>query len=594
MRFEFFVDDGDSPGQALWVSDGETVAEVVGRVCRAEDRPSSGYSLYLPNEANPLDGNAVLLTSGFREWQRFIVKRPPAPGPLSKSTSVRVPLRVYVDSSDIPMRKSLNPALELDKLPDILCLDGRDFDFLTLDGVPLDPKTKVAAVTEVRIRTRDDQPPEDFQALCQCPSVRPVNDEPLEGFDLEKAWEPGAAHKILLGLAYALVRIHSAGIVHNNLCPGSIFLNTDDEPFLAGFEFAFRVGSTPNFPLKNDYSAPEIAASSGDLGTPIDVYAFGVFAEWFTAQMAQIEPLLRQCRLPNPLHRPTAGTLVLFLTGTLFTPAAYWQRFPALPQAQLGVFRASEFAVLRQFTPSTAIIENGRHDRFILKKFVTADDQFVGDLVKMEPINFPSICQYLAIQVTPTPGGVEIQLQRQHEPNELGEMERFDLTTKHIIAYGIAKGIEYLAVHRFGHRNLCPANILLNRDDQPVLVGSPLSRRSPPGARDEIYAAPEARGDDVYSLGMILYSLFHGVEDACLHQESVRAQLKRGWRPPLAESVDLPARYASLIGDCWQPDLSRRPKIGDVLRRLEEEEFMSDIDVGRFRDYRERFSHGPA
>jgi hypothetical protein len=315
------------------------------------------------------------------------------------------------------MRKSLPARLALAELPELLDLEGTEFGFFTLDERPLSGDLNVGSLadgTGIRIRRIDDArdarrdrrpapPPaaavpaselaEDLQRLCQCASVRDVRDrspdERLDRFDQDKVADPCTAHKILIGVAQALVQIHSRGVVHNNLYPSNIFLNTANEPLVSGFEHAFRVGTAPrSFPANRGDAAPEIAAGARNLGTAVDIFAFGFFVRWFNEKMGEYEPLVIQCTLPNPLHRPTAASLVAFLTHDRFHAllrndrvVAYRRKFRAVGQPQLGLFRGSDFLVLDQLNPATAIVEDRAKDRFIVKTIVTADSELVCDLV---------------------------------------------------------------------------------------------------------------------------------------------------------------------------------------------------------------------
>jgi serine/threonine protein kinase len=404
--------------------------------------------------------------------------------------------------------------------------------------------------------------------------------------------------------------------VHANLSDKTVFVNAANEPVLSEFQLAFREGSVPellhkSFSDESPYVAPEARTPSNDLGPAIDIYAFGNMAMWFNDRL-DCSPLTEhQCNLPNPLHRPCVESLVAFLHDDRFAEflnspetKAYASKFKAydVREGTLSLFVMSQFTEVQKWNQTTALIQEPRTEkRFVMKTAVTRDDSLVFDLRRMKAPVFPSVCRYLAIDVAPDLSSdlVQIYLLRQYEwkgslAKLLAAGTQLDLSKKHILVYGIAKGIEYLARHRFGHGNLCPANVLLSAVHEPIMIGFQLTERLPARPRSDlesqVYAAPEAPSgpsDDVYSLGMIMYALFVKFppdQPAGSLQEPIRS----GWRPDLRGAETGPQQYVRLIEQCWDIEPRQRPSFSDLVARLEGPDFTDDIDERKFRAYRDK------
>jgi serine/threonine protein kinase len=86
--------------------------------------------------------------------------------------------------------------------------------------------------------------------------------------------------------------------------------------------------------------------------------------------------------------------------------------------------------------------------------------------------------------------------------------------------YGIAKGLIFLHQRGIVHGNLHPSNILLTDENEPVIVGFPLSatvREARRLERADVFCAPElidkgvyTQNSDIYAYGMLLHALFSG------------------------------------------------------------------------------------
>jgi serine/threonine protein kinase len=255
--------------------------------------------------------------------------------------------------------------------------------------------------------------------------------------------------------------------------------------------------------------------------------------------------------------------------------------------------------------------ETGTGTQVVIKSVPVIDEDEVAELEALESAPVPSVARYTGIQVYRAPGKLIVWLQRAYQVNGslqdwLGVLDRLDLTAKHIIAFGIAKGLEYLEDYGDGHGNLRPSNVLLNRECEPVLVGYTLSPRM--RARETIqerlkdesylYCAPEVltgssvadAAGDVYSFGMILYSLMYGGGYAEAPRENLWKQICSGAKPPLPVNARVFPLYRTLIVACSEFEPENRPTASELVNELQDRPFMGLIDEARFNRYLDQFN----
>jgi serine/threonine-protein kinase len=185
----------------------------------------------------------------------------------------------------------------------------------------------------------------------------------------------------------------------------------------------------------------------------------------------------------------------------------------------------------------------------------------------------------------------------------IGSLGATDLSK---IIFGVAATMSQLHSLRIVHRDLQPFSVYLNADGEPVIadfalagfVDSALSGR----LRSPLFTAPESRDSDgrgglpadVYSFGMLVYSLFekparlHGRDAPARYWETTLREVAMGAR--FVKTDRVPDPLWTLIERCWAHRPDQRPTFDDIVRDLAEgdEMVVPGADVGAYGEYRKR------
>ncbi len=157
----------------------------------------------------------------------------------------------------------------------------------------------------------------------------------------------------------------------------------------------------------------------------------------------------------------------------------------------------------------------------------------------------------------------------------------------------LAAGLNHMHEYRLVHRDIAMRNILvrehvsgghwyqglladfgLTRELPEDLEGVP-SSESPPGpvhwmAPESLLKGAYSRASDTYMFAMTAVELFTGrIPFDGMKREQMIPFVLGGGRPPRMPVDVCPAELSDLLAACWDADPSRRPKMDEVVLRLE-------------------------
>ncbi|KAM4554239.1 ankyrin repeat and protein kinase domain-containing protein 1-like isoform 2-T2 [Fundulus diaphanus] len=157
------------------------------------------------------------------------------------------------------------------------------------------------------------------------------------------------------------------------------------------------------------------------------------------------------------------------------------------------------------------------------------------------------------------------------------------------LVYQVALGMQHLHSNKFIHHDLKPSNVLLDKDFNVKLADFGLSRvtasvssniqQSTGGTAGTLhYMPPEAfglnckatRSFDVYSYGILLWSIFTGKEPyEGKPFELVAFRIQKGDRPDVSlllnEKNETKKKMVELMRRCWDGDPNKRPTFNDIV-----------------------------
>ena len=195
-------------------------------------------------------------------------------------------------------------------------------------------------------------------------------------------------------------------------------------------------------------------------------------------------------------------------------------------------------------------------------------------------------------------GSVQDMIDKKPPPKE------WDATRKHIVLYGTACGMMYMHSHRLIHRDMKPANILLDENYEPKIADFGLAKyvehdktfiQSIYDTGTCQFMAPEmfipsrhyGFEVDVYAFGMVMYAVLTGeMPFGSMRILHVKAALLRKARPKFPKDFD--EKYREIIEECWNDDPAKRPNFGKVVEDLGER--FENVDHVVFEKYKEALS----
>ena len=140
--------------------------------------------------------------------------------------------------------------------------------------------------------------------------------------------------------------------------------------------------------------------------------------------------------------------------------------------------------------------------------------------------------------------------------------------------WGISGGIECIHKNGLIHGNLHGGNLLVENEQDSVdacvadvgLHGPVDEKNSnetygvlPFVAPEVLKGNPPTMASDIYSFGMIMWTLSAGIRPWCnrAHDSRLASEVISGLRPEIIDGT--PEVYTQLMTQCWHPDSSKRP-----------------------------------
>ena len=175
--------------------------------------------------------------------------------------------------------------------------------------------------------------------------------------------------------------------------------------------------------------------------------------------------------------------------------------------------------------------------------------------------------------------------------------EKWNNTSKYIILYGIAAGMDFIHQNNIIHRDLKPENILLDDFFFPKICDFGLSKIFDINNRSQQsistttynYMAPEMMKDehqynelvDVYSYGILLFEI---ITEKNAYYEldnkySIPFRVKEGYRPQYPPNFTINSKMKNLIEKCWSQTVSERPNFDSITKILRNDEMATIMSV---------------
>jgi serine/threonine protein kinase len=173
-------------------------------------------------------------------------------------------------------------------------------------------------------------------------------------------------------------------------------------------------------------------------------------------------------------------------------------------------------------------------------------------------------------------------------------------TSRFIVLYGTAVGMKVLHSKRIIHRDLTPANGVLNEAFEPCIADFGLSKSVERGnsmnqsrfggilrfmAPEIFNGMPFSWSADVYAIAMLVYLATTRLDIFPeLNEFQFMAKFASRDRPPFPDGFG--SRVRRVVEACWHQEPKNCPTFQKIVEKLESTEFVNaSIDIDRFHDY---------
>ena len=167
--------------------------------------------------------------------------------------------------------------------------------------------------------------------------------------------------------------------------------------------------------------------------------------------------------------------------------------------------------------------------------------------------------------------------------HDLHKTHKLDATQKTIVAFDIARAMQFLHTRQIIHRDLKSLNVLLDKDFLPRICDFGFSRieskeevmtknvGTPHWMAPELLMSSGGYGNkvDVYSYAIVLWEILTSQlpYDGMKQSQIIASVLMENLRPKMPPGV--PRNLEALMTECWARDPSQRPSFAEVVRRFQ-------------------------
>jgi len=229
----------------------------------------------------------------------------------------------------------------------------------------------------------------------------------------------------------------------------------------------------------------------------------------------------------------------------------------------------------------------------VVGKIIRSDqtgNEFDKEVQILQELHHPNVIRYYGYTIVDSEKIIIMDEAKQRDLDRFltyfgDNMIRFPREKRLIMCQDICRGMVYLHSKDIIHRDLKCKNVLLDEKLKPMISDFGISKKSTQPSNNYNtygtfdYKAPECHDycmdpkftmeSDIYSLGMVLYSVATGKNKPYgdkNEKEVIPYVCEEQKRPDLPN--DLNQEFIDLIKECWDQDPGKRPNITQVFERM--------------------------
>lgn len=375
--------------------------------------------------------------------------------------------------------------------------------------------------------------------------------EYIDGIDLGELMAQGSLPlqkkiEICLQICRALSYAHKNGIVHRDIKPGNILIDSDFNIKILDFGIALFYNDEANEQSElvpeseaqaimgtYNYMAPEMSTSAVNATAQSDIYSLGVIMyELFAGQFPHhsqrlktaaesplpnsVAKLIMQCMALEPHLRPQSMSVIYDQLLILLRGAHLDKR--KVKQANESVNSQKTFSLLdiiREGDDSSVylFIERQRGQQFVIRKMAIGAKGYES-AKSLSKLSHPNLARVHGVSKNKR---AFIQVMDYQRGGNLKERLVKPVSVEEFIkiARQICQGLGFAHQHNIAHGNLHPGNILFDENNSAKISDFGLSAHDIESddkqtAMYRVEGEPTCPQADLYALGVIFYQLLLG------------------------------------------------------------------------------------